>query len=180
MKIDRKLKQKYINKRVNAKKENIDFNLSLEDFIRLLDEANISYNDIGNRGYHLARKNDIGPYKIGNCNFITYKENLAQKKISLPTEKSREASRKNIQKALEKLKNLPKEKQDEILQKAKIGREISRANFGHPTELKQSEIENRLQKIASIPKEWGWKVKAGKVLNMTPQAVGRFYKKYGK
>lgn len=169
MKIDQKLKRKYINKRVNAKKEGIDFDLSLEDFIKLLDEANISYNDIGNRGYHLARKNDIGPYKIGNCNFITYKENLAQKKISLPTEKSREASRKNIQKALEKLKNLTKE-----------DREIYRANFGHPTELKQSEIENRLQKIASIPKEWGWKVKAGKVLNMTPQAVGRFYKKYGK
>ena len=35
MKIDRKLKQKFWNKRVNAAKESIEFNLTLEQFVQL-------------------------------------------------------------------------------------------------------------------------------------------------
>lgn len=78
---------------MNAKKEGIDFNLSLMEFIALMQEANINENDLHIKGYHLSRFNDEGDYSITNCRFIHYLENYAEKKVSA---KSRLASSNNI------------------------------------------------------------------------------------
>ena len=88
--MDNSFKRKFSNKRVNAEKEGISFELSYDEYVGLAKEAGISVDDIGNKGYHLARYNDTGPYKVGNCRFIFYLENLKEKKIS---ERSREHSR---------------------------------------------------------------------------------------
>ena len=93
--VDRKLKQKFWNKRVNAHAEKIEFKLSLEDFVQLMEEANITIKDLHITGYHLSRNNDSGAYEIGNCRFKPYLENYAEKKLS---EKSRKASIENISK----------------------------------------------------------------------------------
>ncbi len=94
---DGKLKQRFYNKQVNARKEGLEFKLTLQQFKKLLRSAGITSSQCGIRGYHLARNNDSGPYAVGNCAFVWYKENLLAKKS---TNKSRRASQQNIQKAI--------------------------------------------------------------------------------
>ena len=81
---DNKLKQRWQNKRVNARKENIGFELSFEDYCKLVKEAGLKSSQLGfsGDGYVLARYNDDGPYSYGNCRFITQSENAKEKKIS--------------------------------------------------------------------------------------------------
>lgn len=90
-----KLYSKWLNKRNNAKQENIDFKLTYYEFCLLVKEANLLSSDLGfsGKGYVLARYNDIGPYEYGNCRFILQSENAKEKKIS---EASRNASKRNI------------------------------------------------------------------------------------
>lgn len=78
---DGKLKQRYINKRVNAKKENIEFHLSYEQYIQLVIDAGLKSSQLGftGEGYVLGRYNDAGAYEYGNCRFITQKENSHEK-----------------------------------------------------------------------------------------------------
>src|SRR4051812_37096257 len=90
---DGKLRQRYVNKRVNAAKEGIDFLLTFEQFCDLLREAGIKSSDCGIKKYHLSRFEDQGNYEVGNCRFIFYLKNYFEKKIS---DKSREAGRQNI------------------------------------------------------------------------------------
>ena len=59
----------------------IEWRLSYRDLCTLLEEAGITSADMsGHRadGYVLGRYGDTGPYEIGNCRFITVRENLAE------------------------------------------------------------------------------------------------------
>lgn len=78
---DGKLKRRYINKRVNAKKENIPFNLTYEQYMDLVNEAGLKSSQLGftGEGYVLGRNNDSGGYAPGNYRFITQKENSDEK-----------------------------------------------------------------------------------------------------
>lgn len=91
--VTRKLKQKFWNKRVNAAKEGIDFNLTLDEFVSLMEDANLSIDDLHIKGYHLSRYNDTGSYSKENCRFVHYLVNYSEKKVS---DKAREASRRNM------------------------------------------------------------------------------------
>lgn len=99
---DRKLGRKYSNKRVNAEKEKIQFNLSFDDFCFLIRSAGLKSSDLGFTGknYVLARFNDTGPYAIGNCRFISHKENMAERTIS---EKQSAAAARHIRRYNESL-----------------------------------------------------------------------------
>lgn len=91
---DGKLKQKFSNKKFNAKKEGLKCLLSFEEFCELLIQANLVSSDIGftsPRKIVLARYNDEGDYVLGNCRFITHHENMLEQKQS---EKTLEANRK--------------------------------------------------------------------------------------
>jgi hypothetical protein len=79
---DSKLYAKFLNKRNNAKKEGIRFCLTFEEFKLLVVKANLRSSDLGysGRGYVLARYNDRGPYKSGNCRFITQAQNLRERR----------------------------------------------------------------------------------------------------
>ena len=94
---DGKLYAKWLNKRNNAKLEGLTCELTYEEFCHLVKEANIKSSDLGfsGNGYVLARYNDEGPYKYGNCRFITQAANAKEKVIS---EASRNASKQNIKK----------------------------------------------------------------------------------
>ena len=94
---DGKLYQKYLNKRVNAKKENIDFDLSFEEYKTLMVQGGYKSSDLGFTGKNivLARYEDKGGYTIDNCRFITHLENMRERKTS---DKVREASSYNITK----------------------------------------------------------------------------------
>jgi hypothetical protein len=76
---DGKLRMRYVNKRVNAEKEGIGFGLTYDDFKRLMRRAKIVSSQLGIRGYHLSRKGDVGDYVVGNCRFLWYKKNYAEK-----------------------------------------------------------------------------------------------------
>ena len=100
---DGKLYQKFKNKQINAKKEGLNCFLTYPDFCNLVRLANIKSSQIGFKSkekYVLARYNDCGDYQLGNCRFITQKENAQEKKVS---EKSRKASSRNIKKFRNKL-----------------------------------------------------------------------------
>ena len=96
---DGKIQQRYCNKRVNAAKEGIDFELSFEEYCTLVKEAGLKSSQLGFTGdnYALARYNDTGPHKYGNCRFITQKENYAEKvKNYAETNKRIEAARRKL------------------------------------------------------------------------------------
>lgn len=99
--ITRALKRKFWNKRVNARKENIPFELTLDDFVGLMEIANITIEDLHIKGYHLSRYNDSGGYSPENCRFIYYLDNYAEKKVS---DKQRLASSINMSRYNEKKK----------------------------------------------------------------------------
>lgn len=103
---DGKLRQRFSNKRVNAKKEGIEFELTFKEYCQLVEEAGLISSQLGFKGenYVLARYNDEGPYKVGNCRFITQKENMAEQKR---TEKQREVSKRNVRIMNEKNRNDP-------------------------------------------------------------------------
>lgn len=97
---DGKLYQKYLNKGINSRKENIKFDLTFEEFIFLVRDAKLKSSQLGYTGekYVLARYGDKGGYTVDNCRFITQKENAAEKIV---TEKSRRASRMNVRSAFQ-------------------------------------------------------------------------------
>lgn len=69
---------------VTSRKEGIDFKLTGSEMITLFDEAGIDPEDIGkgSNKYQLARYNDSGDYQVGNCRFITQRENIHEKDVS--------------------------------------------------------------------------------------------------
>lgn len=79
---DGKLYTKYLRKKNNCKKEDLICFLTFDDFCQLLIDAGIKSSDLGFTGnyYVLARYNDTGNYELGNCRFITHKENMAEQK----------------------------------------------------------------------------------------------------
>ena len=91
--VTRPLKQKFWNKRVDASKEGIEFSLTLEEFVALMEDANISIDDLHIKGHHLSRYNDSGSYTKDNCRFVPYLVNYSEKKVS---DKARNASRQNM------------------------------------------------------------------------------------
>lgn len=78
---DGKLMRKWYNKRVNAKAEGLECKLTFDEYCQLVDEAGLVSSQLGftGEGYVLARYNDTGNYEIGNCRFITQKENSDEK-----------------------------------------------------------------------------------------------------
>lgn len=110
---DNKLTRKYINKRVNAGKEGIEFMLSFEEFCLLVEEAGLVSSDLGFTGnmYVLARYNDSGPYQYGNCRFILQSENAKEKFVS---DKMRQASIQQCKIMTEKYHTDPEFKQKRI------------------------------------------------------------------
>lgn len=76
---DGKLKQRFYNKRVNAAKEGIPFELTAREFMMLMIDAGVVSSDLGIKKHHLARKADRGPYRYGNCRFVWYLDNYKEK-----------------------------------------------------------------------------------------------------
>lgn len=101
---DGKLYQKYLNKKVNANKENIPFHLTFEEFAKLVEDGGYVSSDLGFTGKNivLARYNDKGGYILGNCRFIPHVENIREKYIS---DKMKKTSSKNISEYNTKIKN---------------------------------------------------------------------------
>lgn len=93
---DGKLYRKYLNKKVNAKKEGIAFDLTFDEFCGLVVDAGLTSSQLGFSGnnFVLARYHDRGGYTVHNCRFITQLENSHEKTVS---EMSRAASRKNVE-----------------------------------------------------------------------------------
>ena len=96
---DGKIRRRYCNKRVNAKKEGIEFELSFEEYCTLVKEAGLKSSQLGFTGdnYVLARYGDNGPYRYGNCRFITQQENCNEKvKSYAETHNGIEAARRKL------------------------------------------------------------------------------------
>ena len=166
--IDRALYCKYRNKKVNARKEYIEFNLTLEEYASLLEEAGITLEDVGNTGYHLARYNDEGPYEVGNCRFIHYLENLNEKQIS---EKSRNSSRDKI------LKIISERTPEERKRIAKLG---GKAGGGH-NKFSDTDIQERIKIIKESGidlNKRGYQAKLSRLLGISHTQVRRFMKQY--
>ena len=64
-------------KRDTQSRTEIDFKLSATETMQLFEDAGITAKDIGKAShqYALARWGDFGHYEMGNCRFVTVKEN---------------------------------------------------------------------------------------------------------
>jgi hypothetical protein len=91
---DGKLRMRYNNKKIDAKKNQIGIDMSFDEFCQLMVDAGVKSSQLG-RGrndYQLARYGDDGDYVVGNCRFITQLENARERKVS---DKSRENSKRS-------------------------------------------------------------------------------------
>lgn len=79
---DGKLRRKYSNKKIDARKERCVCYLSFEQYCLLMERAGIVSSQIGPSGYHLARYGDVGDYTINSCRFVPAAVNLREKKVS--------------------------------------------------------------------------------------------------
>ncbi len=88
---DGKLHIKYGRKKDNAKRDGIGFNLTFSEYRALVKQAGLKSSDLGysGRNYVLARVLDMGPYEVGNCRFITQKENMGEWVMSSRSEAKR-------------------------------------------------------------------------------------------
>lgn len=98
---DGRLPNRYYNKRTNAAKEGLQFLLTPQEYTELMEGASVVSSQLTITGYHLSRYGDLGDYVVGNCRFVYYKDNYAEKVVS---EKSRAASRKNAHKGIAALR----------------------------------------------------------------------------
>ena len=74
-------KRQYINMlRGRAKRRGDKCHLTLEQLDQLLDDAGITMDDVGQQSqqYCLGRYGDTGNYEMGNCRFITIRENVQE------------------------------------------------------------------------------------------------------
>lgn len=139
---DGKLYQKYLNKKINAKKEGLLCELSFEEFCFLVDQAGLKSSDLGfsGKGYVLARFNDCGNYCLGNCRFITHKENMAEQHLS---EKVILARKENFKKLVQARKDISK---DVMISRIKEGQKTSEKYKEYRRKLKEKK-ELRLKYI---------------------------------
>lgn len=81
---DGKLKQRWLNKCINAKQEGLECLLTFDEYCQLVKRAGLKSSQLGFKGqkYVLARYNDEGDYTFDNCRFITQSENCREKKLS--------------------------------------------------------------------------------------------------
>lgn len=135
-----KLHQKYLNKKINARYEGIDFNLTYDEFAQLVRDANLISSNLGYTGdnYVLARYKDSGGYEVGNCRFITQLENAHERKL---TSKMIENSKKSARAMSEHNKRDPD-----------FGRKISEglAKSDRYQQLKQIKHESYLRYRANL------------------------------
>lgn len=171
------IRRKYSNKKVNAAKEKISFELSLKEFILLMVDAGITVVDLGVKGYHLSRYNDSGSYSYTNCRFVPYYVNFSEKKIS---EKARRSSRKNI---LRHNVSLSKEEYVQRGLKAAATRKIRGTCTGGHNRLSSDIINERLTSIKNSDIDltrYGWVNKVSKLLGISHTQVRRFMNLYYK
>jgi hypothetical protein len=174
----RTLRIKYKNKKVNAIKEGIEFKLSIDDYEKLIIDADISIDDIGNKGYHLSRYNDCGPYEIGNCRFIYYIYNLREKKIS---DKSRKSSSNNIIKYMSNRSESEKIIVQNMAANAIRNKIKNGINIKPSCSLSEQEIKRRIDIINNSGvdmNKYGWVTKISNILECSHTAVKRFVNKY--
>lgn len=78
-------KRKWQNLRDNAKCKGVVCTLSLDDYIALAKQAGITSPDMIGKSvekYQMGRIGDTGNYEIGNCRFITMRQNLDERRIN--------------------------------------------------------------------------------------------------
>lgn len=77
--------EKFTNKKLNARRDGIEFLLTIEQYDFLLKKANITIEQVGRgRGkFCLGRYGDVGPYSLENCRFITQEENLKEQSTNV-------------------------------------------------------------------------------------------------
>lgn len=88
--------QKYNNRKGDAKGYGIPFHLTFEDYVGLAIQAGLkSPSQIGQSidSFCLGRVGDIGPYELGNCRFITQRQNLSEKGLNGGTASGAEKQR---------------------------------------------------------------------------------------
>jgi hypothetical protein len=149
------------------------FNLSLEEFVGLMNEANVGIDDLHIKGYHLSRYNDSGDYVVGNCRFIPCYENIAEKKVS---DAWRDSSRRNIANFNESLTD---EDRKERAKKIAETRRINGTTTLPDNELTDDEIQRRISIINSYPKVWGWVMKCSAEIGISHTQLRRFCKIHG-
>lgn len=81
---DGKLLRKFQKKRAVSKQQGIEFLLTFEEWVSLVEAAGLKSSDLGYSGrkYVLGRYGDVGPYSLTNSRFITAQQNNIERGVS--------------------------------------------------------------------------------------------------
>lgn len=171
---DRRIYTKFSNKRVNAKKEGIEFSLSYEEFLTLMENANVTVDDLHIKGYHLARFHDCGAYSVDNCRFIPYLDNYAEKVIS---EREKSAGKENLRRYRE---SLTPDELSKIAQKSADTRRKRGTLVIPDNSIDAAELNRRLKVISNYDKsKRGWVMACSRELGISHTQLRRFMKTQG-
>ena len=162
---DGKLKQRWRNKKCNAKKEGLECKLSYNEYCMLVKEAGLVSSQLGFSGdnFVLGRYNDQGDYIVGNCRFITQKENSDEKN-------HRPKKLKNNDKNRCKCGNL-KDSQAKMCKECYLKRKSTYINGGAIKKPSKEELETLLKSNSYE--------KIGRMFKVTGKAVAKWAAKYG-
>lgn len=151
---DGKLRQKFRNKRVNARQEGIPFELSFEDLVSLMKRAGVCSSDWGfdaGKNYVLARHNDSGSYRIDNCRFITQRENMREQNDSPSQVAARRRNVKLAFKALQSNKEALKRREAKLKEHhAHRKVEAKRSAAERHTKMHQSYVDEKNSQFGSF------------------------------
>lgn len=177
---DSKLYSKFLNKRNNAKKEGIRFKLTYEEFVGLVKTARLRSSDLGfsGRGYVLARYKDRGAYSVGNCRFITQRENMSERKAAKVTTKRREASRNALSVARQYVVDDYGSLSAWCARNGRKGAQARNAQVALTLVEEDAKLsKKRVNKQRVAYGTWGWKTRLSKELDLTTGRLAGFLRR---
>lgn len=177
---DGKLKRRFINKRVNAAKEGISFELTFPEYQKLVRKAGLVSSQLGFTGedYVLARFKDQGPYRLGNCRFITHADNMRERRPARVTKKRIEASKTAAKKALKSHETLKWLGFNVLADAGRLGAAARHAQVKEELESKDRGLRSKKIRVEFVNyPSWGWKTRLREQLNITVRELFGFLRR---
>ena len=144
--------------------------MGFREFVQLFVDAGIKAEDVGNKGYHLSRINDEGPYTYENCRYIPWHENLAERKTSMAMKRASSKNSKIGHRAAQQ----KYEEGQQFVRDYLANNEILYHPRAKPSiKITQEEFDERLRVITDCWNfnQWGYAQRAEQILGTTASTL---------
>ena len=147
--------------------------MSFREFCQKLIDAGIGPDDIGIKGYHLARYGDTGGYTVDNCRYVPWYVNLAERRT---TSRMIDASKQNVKIAFDAAREKWEQSEEFIRNYPKL--------TYHPRTNKRSLTPNERQERIKVIHDcyefmkWGFWQRSATILGLNETTVRTWAKQY--